>query len=133
MTTDNKEHETPDTAREKYKHASMVGTWFRSETFWQGVAASTLSTGIIAVGVVVAAFVTHAVELGAAILTLISFVAVISVAFTVILLIPAGKRAMDRIKSTVVNEDAHVSRIGVVASAVASVAVLVINYFIGMF
>lgn len=134
MTADSKTgEEDVDKIKPKNKHATIIGTWFKSETFWQSVAASTLSTGIIAVGVVVAALITGLVDFKSAIVTLLSFVAVVSVTGVLVWFIPAARRGLDRLKSKIVNEDAHVSIFGAVVSAVVSVAGLFLTYIMGMF
>jgi hypothetical protein len=118
----------------KPKAATIIGSWFKSETFWQGVAASTLSTGIITLGVVVAAFFTGLVDLKSAIVTLLSFVAVISVTAFLVWLIPAVRTGLDVVKSKVtLTEDAHVSPVGILISGFVSIAGLILTWFIGTF
>jgi hypothetical protein len=132
MTIDNKieEEDANQGKPKKNEHATIIGTWFKSEMFWMGVAASTLSTGIIAVGVVVAALITGFADLKSAIVTLLSFVAVISVTAVLVWFIPAARRGLDRLKSRIVNENAHVSIMGAGVSAFVSIIGLILTHII---
>lgn len=125
------EDEVQEPSDKKNTHATIIGTWFKSEMFWMGVAASTLSTGIIAVGVVVAALVTGLVDLKSAIVTLLSFIAVISVTAILVWLIPAARRGLDRLKSTIVHQESKFSIAFAVLSAFVSVLSLILTHFIG--
>ncbi|MGN7149305.1 hypothetical protein ACTHQ6_09975 [Arthrobacter sp. SAFR-179] len=125
------ENESRDPAPVKPMPASIIGAWFRDPLFWQGVTASTLSTAIVAAGAVVAALLTGLVDLKAAIVTLLSIVAVISVAAILIWLIPAARSGLDKFKSKVLNENAHVSIFGAGISAFVSILGLIITHFLG--
>lgn len=81
----------------------MVGAWFGSEMFWMGVAASTLSTVIMAVAGLVAAALTGLVDWKGFAVVLLSFVGVISLAFAIIVMLPPVKRMQRALREKVVS------------------------------
>lgn len=124
------EDEVQEPSDKKNSHATIIGTWFKSEMFWMGVAASTLSTGIIAMGAVIAALLTGLVDLGSVIITLFSFVAVISVTAVLVWFIPAARRGLDRLKSTVVRQESKFSIFAAAVSALVSILGLIFTVWL---
>lgn len=93
--------------RVKSEAWTYVAGWLKTEPFWQGVAASTFSTGLMALAGLVAALMTGWIDFKSAAVAVVSFLLVLSVAG--LILVPrlpwkeltARRKAMDKDSSSV--------------------------------
>ena len=95
-------------AKSPTDHLGIVKLWFRDEQFWLGVAASTVSAGILAAGTLLAAFLTGLAQPKSVLIGFLSFAFIFALAWFGLLL--RGLWIAESYGAQYLNKDSRVDR-----------------------
>lgn len=109
--------------------SDIVIQWFKSETFWQSVAAGTLSTGALSIGALIVATVLGAVELLALVASVLGFVLVACAAWLYIASHSTLGKQRAKLKEVLSNNQSGISLhgawLGVITSGIGLIVIAI--------